>query len=761
MPVQYRLIQSDFSGGEIDPLAMLNLNSGLRSIGVRESINFLHLQSGAISKRNSSEIAYRLSDNYGGKAAAVLSMQLPDRNLSIIFMADEASTYMIYDGETAPRILHAESDGLTAIHKGSHFAVYQNHIVEVNSRMKPMLYEIAVSGDDISVTVTRPEKWEYSSYPSSCAFAQGRLFLAFRNTVIASRTPDGDEPRFFDFTLADYEYEYILESDKLEGKVVSGSLKEDHYGLLYFRGENRLTESSLEPLDYAGAKALPGCYREVYTMAVYGETKSETILEVNSKGERIVQEYSRKEYTITRNFTEGIADTESIICKTYVTKKDGVSVNLITTESVSSFPDSEYYFSSKGTYGAGNTPVKVSFRYQNESPLVYSDHAIENTESDMYGSQIQWIANLGRIIVATNNSLFISTSDTISPETFDLTPTAYIGSSSLQPKILSNMLIWAGLDRKKLYAAVYSYEAQGLQTMELTASAYHLFRNGISQFEVADTPQLSIYVMTDDGNLRICSLIQTANGTMSPWGTWTFPLPVDYVYVFRTAYGNTLYISEGTDCVRIKDRAIYDYGEDSTGLIMDHIQELDAGLSSEIAIPGASVYENADEIGIIIHDLTDSSITDYVSRRAKVADGKLQVRRTSKQKDHLLHVTIGITYSSSISMFTPVLPSNSGSSLMSYHSVSRIDISLYKSLGGEVHTQSNGKLYIKQLVFGNSRYTDSFLDDNGKPLSFTGVYGIDNPTTTTREDNITIVSKDPYPFNVMAVAQTIRITEVN
>lgn len=757
MPAQYRLIQTDFSGGEIDPLAMLNLNSGLRSIGVKESRNFIHLQSGTVSKRNSSEIAYRLSDAYGGRIAAALSMQLPDKSLTFLFMEDEPSTYMVYDGEAVPSVHTITEEGLTHIHKDSHFAVYQNYIVEVNSRMKPMLYEISVESGEVKAKITRPEKWEYDRNPTSCTFAQGRLFLAFGNTVIGSRTPDGDKQRFFDFTLADYEYE-----EEVSSKVhySEGAVDEWVYAWLFFKGDEHISSASVAAKEWNELKALPSCYKEVYTYdKTFQTAQEEEIRDVDSSGARIKRTYNRKTYTVTRMLTGGIADTENIICRTYVLTQGGAAASKVVTESVDEFPDGST-FKNDGNDRFLNQGRQLS--RSESTPYVYSDHAIEVNESDMYGSQIKWIANIGRIIVATNNSLFISTADTISPSTFDLTPTAYIGASGLQPKIISNMLLWCSLDKRKLYAAVYSYELQGLQTMELTASAYHLFHKGIRQFEVADTPQLSVYAITDDDSLRVCSLIQTANGTMSPWCTWSFPASPDYVFVHRTSEGNALYIAEGNDAARIRDSAIYDYGEKSTGLLMDNIQEIDAGDADEAEIPGSSVYENADEIGVILHDLTDRTIPDYVTRRAKVSGGKLSIRRTAAQKGHSIRVTIGITYEASLTLFTPVLPSNSGSSLLSYHSVARLDLSLYKSLGGEIRTQSsNGQLYIKQLSFGSSRYTDSFLDDDGRPLAFTGVYGIDNPTTTTREDNITIVSKDPYPFNVMAVAQTIRITEVS
>ena len=758
MSAQYRVIQSDFSGGEIDPLAMLNMNSGLRSIGVKESLNCMHLSSGAVAKRSSSEIAYRLESPYGGKVAAVMSMQLPGKNLEFIFLEDEASTYLIYDGENAPSKRNAEDGSRTAIHKGSHFAVYQNYIIEVNKAMKPMLYEISVNDNQISVKVTRPDKWDYSTYPSSCAFAQGRLFLAIGNTLLASRTPDGDKQRFFDFTLADYEYEEEVYS---EVHYNEGAIDEWVYAWLFFKGDEQVTSAIVAAKEWNQLKKLSSCYKEVYTYdKKFTEAQEEEMLETDASGAKKKRTYNRKTYTVTRMLTGGIADTENIICKTYVLTEGGVAQSKVVTESVKEFPDGTT-FKNDGNDRFLNQGKKLN--KSTKSPYVYSDHAIEITESDMYGSQIQWIANLGRIIVATNNSLFISTSDSIAPATFDLTPSAYVGSAPLQPKMISSMLLWVSLDRKKIYAAVYSNETQGLQTMEITSNAYHMFQKGIRQLEVADTPQLTVYAITENGDLRVCTLIQTANGMMSPWTTWTFPVALDYIFVFRSNNGNYLYLQEGKDGARVKDLEVYEYGQSTAGLLMDHIETIEAGTDkTEVDVPGSEVYEGAEEICVIYHDNTDANIRDYVTRREKVKNGKLKVRRTKEQAGHDITITLGITYTSRLGLFTPVLPTNSGVALMNYHAVSRLDISLYRSLGGEVMSKdSDGRHYIKQLVYGKACYSDTFLDENGVPLAFTGIYGVDNPTMTTREDNIYVLSRDPYPFSVMAIAQIVKITEVN
>lgn len=761
MAVQYRVIQSDFSGGEIDPLAKLNLNSGLRSIGVRESLNMIHMASGAAAKRSSSEIAYRLKKTYDGKIAAALSMQLSEKNLEFIFYEDESSTYLIYDGESDPIAKNVIYNSEKYIHKGSHFAVYQNYIVEVNEAMKPMLYEVKVDTENntVSVAITRPDNWSYKTYPSSCAFAQGRLFLSVGNTLIASRTMDEDGgQRFFDFTLADYEYE---ESVYSYVHYTEGAIDEKVYAWLYFKGDY-VSTSTVSLSDWNTLKALTQCYKEVYTYdKTYETAQEEEILEVDDSGNKIKRTYNRKIYTVTRNLTGGIADTENIICKTYVLTQGGVADSKVVTESVTEFPDGTT-FKNDGTDRFLNNGKGI--KTFSKSPYVYSDHAIEITESDMYGSKIQWIANLGRIVVATNNSIFISTADSIAPSTFDLTPTAYIGSSSIQPKIVSNMLLWVSLDRKKIYGAVYSNESQGLQTSELTSNAYHMFQDKIRQLEVADTPQLTVYAVTENGDLRVCTIIQTTNGTMCPWSTWTFPVALDYVYVFRNSEGNYLYVQEGKDGARVKDLEVYQYGEDTVGLLMDHIEVIEAGTESEtVAVPGYAVYQGADEIAVIYHDNTDSTIVDYVTRREKVtADGRIKVRRSSKQAGHDMRITIGITYTSKLGLFTPVLPTNSGTALMNYHAVSRLDISLYRSLGGEVIAEDKGDhLYVKQLNYGNDSYSDTFLDKDGIPLAYTGVYGVDNPTMTTREDNISVISRDPYPFTVMAIAQLVKITEVN
>lgn len=753
MAATYRTIQTDFSAGEIDPLASLNLNTGLRTIGLALSRNTIHQTSGAVSKRAPSKMLHMddgISDSLSGKVEIILK----DKSVLILISKDGKKVRILTSSESGSSLAEWQGWNAEIDHSNSKWAVYENVICEVNPNFLPYLHTLTYEGNTPQIISVQMQKsqWIYDSYPTSCCFAQGRLLLAFGNTVVASRTPEGDQNRFFDFALADYTYTYVA---KIDHGTKSGNPSLSAKSSFHFTTDAKLPEGERTYAEYLALPGLDKCVTVITNTAESIEDSNE----VDDNGDIKKQTVAKKVYTITTNFTGGIADYTDIVVRKHITSIGGVAKDLVIEEGTTTYDDWDL---SADTH-------KSSLPAPSIAPMVYSSHAVELVENDLYASDIQWIANLGRVTVATKTAIFIATSDVITPNDFDLTITSYIGASDLPPKVLNSWLIWSSYDRRKLYGAIYSNEIQGLSIVELTSNAHHLFTKGIIDYEMTDLPNQTVYALSEDGDIRVCALIPRNGGYMFSWSSWHMPYETRYIAFSRAAATSHPLIAgvKGEDIpttalLAVDSREIYQYGENGYELYADAIwngtldlQDSEIGVEYSYKLPG-EFYRYANAINVFISASDQLEIT---RREVPRSDGTISLGVLSAGY-RSASITIGIPYTMEIALFTQLMPNNSGVALMSKHSISRIDFQLYKSNGGEIKTSDGGSYSILQMVYGKSAYSGSVIDSTGQPVSYTGVYGIDNPNTTGDDDKVRIISSEPYPFNLMAVAQTIRLTEV-
>lgn len=756
MAVPIRTIQTDFSAGEIDPLASLNLNTGLRTIGLENSVNTIHQTSGAVSKRAPSNL---IGDEVPGDILGKVELSLKDAFVLILFTAKGTPNKILTASEKGAYDTFGEWN-CEIDHSQSKFAVYENMICEVNPISLPYLHTITFKNGAPKVESMQmtEAQWGGRPNPTTCCFSQGRLLLAYGSTVLASRTPENGVNRFFDFTMADYTYTYVAEIDHGTSSSKSYLSAKAQF---YFNTDEKIPEGEYTHSEYLAMKGLEKCVVTITDTEPFEEPSDQ----VNSLGQ-IVQQYGNlKIYTITTNFTGGIADYTDIIVKKHINKIGSSAKKLVLTEGTNSYPD-------WGDF-TQDTESKSALPKPSLEPMVYSSHAVELVESDLYSSEIQWIATLGRVVVATKTAIFIATGDVISPMDFDLTITSYIGSSSKPPKLLNSWLIWASDDSRKMYAAMYSNEMQGLSIVEITSNAHHLFTKGIIDYEMSDVPNQAVYVLTADGSIRVCAFIPRTDGYMFAWSTWNLPGSVAYLAIMRTKTGAGLFShsphpllacvkGDKPALVAFSTKEIYQYGEQGIELYADAITEKrqtsleTIGDKKKLKLD-YGIHRNAERLVFAISWQDNGETKSTIVYAYPDADGYV-----SGLPDHgVFDIAIGIPYRTEIGIFTQILPNNSGTALMSKHSISRIDLQLYKSNGGYISTGSGNVQHLLQMVYGQSKYSDSILDEEtGQPVSYTGVYGIDNPHTTDTDANIKIISDEAAPFNLMAVAQTIRLTEV-
>ena len=379
------------------------------------------------------------------------------------------------------------------------------------------------------------------------------------------------------------------------------------------------------------------------------------------------------------------------------------------------------------------------------------------------------------MIAGTETAIFAAVDQYLDPQTFDFAPPAsYTGASALQPKLLNQYMVFASSDRKKLYMAVYSDEMKGLSIVEATQNVKHLFLSGIKDYFISDNPYRVIYVITNDGECRVCIPSVSSDGTMAfAWSTWDFGAgKVEYVCFDRRAEDEprTYFIMRDDDTekgwiYRLDYREPYLYGLKDTELLLDYADIMTVKNEREdveLSSPFLHYYGSVDVM------LTYSDGRQVVLRDVAVTageDGTASVHIDYERDDMAatadVTMKVGRSYETRIGLFQQILPNNTGISLVTKHSIDRLYLQIYRSQGGSVYHGDAKVADILQLRYGHDLYNDNATNPlTGTPYTFSGTYTIDNPVQNVTDDDLSIITADPYPFNLMAVSMRYTLTEV-
>ena len=497
----------------------------------------------------------------------------------------------------------------------------------------------------------------------------------------------------------------------------------------------------------------------------------------------------RVEYKIVENWSNGSVQVSSV---TKTEERIDPNISSITTTGASTYPNDAILTTMTYT-----TSDKI------ETPTVQVDHAIELHETDMFGSSIQWIANIGRIVVATEDAVYISTSELYTPESFDLVPSVYVGSCSIQPSIVGPLFVFATSDRRRIYAGLYSNETQGLTAIDLTSNARAFFHRRISWLRASDSPFLSLYAVTDDGRLMEGNVTIGSDGASvsAAWSEWRFAkgtpemvLPMKgWVSGTEKDEGAWMYIKmriSGTlySAVMYYDEP-YEYGLDTAkasvvpdsravrGLTLDFMTRLIpsaeedtperwdltavAGSPDPVLLP----FEDGDRACLIASQTQGevSWMAFPVTLHRDAEGGALWIDRPHQAGEELpAEVFIGLAVDAWVQLFQQLLPNNSGVMFTQKHSVTRLELILFRSAGGSVWYNGRKVRDLLQYGYGWSPMASGGIDpETGRFFSFSGPYGTDNPTEVSRRDELMVRSSEPYPFNLMAAGLEYSITEVS
>lgn len=139
-----------------------------------------------------------------------------------------------------------------------------------------------------------------------------------------------------------------------------------------------------------------------------------------------------------------------------------------------------------------------------------NDDAIELTETDMYGSSVNWLITQQRVIAGTSRSIWMDDGSAATPTSFDLVKTLGVSTSKIQPQMYSSMIIFVPADLKSVKAFYYDNDSDGYKLIDMSATARSLFRNTkIKDIALVDGVETILWVLLENGKLLSCTLSST------------------------------------------------------------------------------------------------------------------------------------------------------------------------------------------------------------------------------------------------------------
>lgn len=377
-----------------------------------------------------------------------------------------------------------------------------------------------------------------------------------------------------------------------------------------------------------------------------------------------------------------------------------------------------------------------------------NDDAIELTETDMYGSRVNWLITQQRVIAGTNRSIWMDDGSPATPSTFDLVKTLGVTTSKIEPVIHSSMIIFVPADMRSVKAFNYDTDAEGYVLVDLSVTARSLFKDSkVEDITIVEGRESILWVLLENGKLLSCTLGST-------YGWAEHQLGGDGVVLSMSAYhteddaGELFLAVKRKDIITIEALVLEDIVNTKVFTLCDCAISLDADgetqdlskLSQNLPQP----YTTGDEIQIVAGGWP----------RLPFAFEPINIDVGPGHRDGIY---IGYTYTSRCHMLWQELPVSSGqTSLGFFRKAISMAMQVYRSAGAECG-----------WVSGNKKHLDPFqrlAKSNAVELSpedyYTGIVKLSVPSNTNEQVNAVVECSYPLPMTIQAIETRYILQEV-
>ena len=384
---------------------------------------------------------------------------------------------------------------------------------------------------------------------------------------------------------------------------------------------------------------------------------------------------------------------------------------------------------------------------------VNPDDGIELTESDMYGSSVNWLLTQQRVIAGTDRSIWMDTGEPASPSTFDMVQTLQSTVSPVHPVQYGSMIIYVPGDRRSVRGFRYDDNAGGYTVVELSASARTLFDSDVVELALCEGRETILWVLLENGKLLSCTIGATfgwgrhalgGNGRArsmvayhSDDGSVRLYLSVDRRKGDEVR--NTIECLELQDLVQTKVFRLMDCQEDVSSMADDGALDMD--MVSER-------YEGfATGFRWVLHDGWAYPMDDDGAYAPGIV--------STENPDDAPVVEVGYPYVSRAKGLWQELPSNSQTSLGMHRRATSIIIQVYRSGNPYCGFMSGTHEKLEQL----HRLVKANADATVKPELYTGLVKAPVPSLSDEMVHVVVEAEEPLPMTVLALETRYKLQE--
>lgn len=487
-------------------------------------------------------------------------------------------------------------------------------------------------------------------------------------------------------------------------------------------------------------------------------SESGTVEEEDNVRMRLVTTAGNADLTSLAYTHEGIVQVESVNSATSATclvKKTLGSTSTVDSYTLGSwneefgYPRCACFFQDRLCFAATNKqPYMVwmsrtgdynNFSVEKVSGTVTDDSAVALSFISRSQKEIKHIvAGKDLIVLTDGNEWTVSGSETVKPSKATPQVQTSHGTTDVIPIMIGNRIIYVQRRGETVRDMGYSFESDAYSGMDLTLLAKSLVRDKkITDAAYMQDPDSRIYFTESDGSISCLSYIQdqkvyawshitTQGNFLSVCNVESSDSDSIYAAVKRTINGKVV-----TSIERLFNQG---YGEDP----MDYVM-MDAALILS--------YENETKEGTDAHLAGEKAMVLSEGKYFEVtldSSGNFEIPNPSKK------MIIGLPYEMEIE--TPNIESNTqqGTLQGARKKISAVILRLVNSLGGYV---GNNSRQTDQIKYEELEQQEIELYSGDKRVT------LPNNPGFGKDGRIYITTKDPYPFNLVALIKEMVVSE--
>lgn len=387
--------------------------------------------------------------------------------------------------------------------------------------------------------------------------------------------------------------------------------------------------------------------------------------------------------------------------------------------------------------------------FENFQRSTFADASYAHVIGSPRGNSIVWLASKDQLLIGTQGDEWLmsggSEGERLGPTSVNVKRQSAYGGAYVQPVLGNDAVMFVQRGRKKFREFVYVFEKDGYSAPDLTLLAEHIAPGGFKQMCFASAPDPIVWAVTEDHQLL--SMTFERDQSVVAWSRHITDGAVESV---ACIYGSA---GEADEVWMSVKRTI-------NGVDVRYIERFDPKRWIKVEANDLPHCIFMDAAKVIEHDEPETVVTGLEHLEGKevsiLADGFVLPRQVVEDgaltlPDPASVVVVGLPFTTRIQPTRLEIPLDDGTSQGRKWKCNKLDVSLWKSLGGEYADSPDSQFYAIQ-----NRHSITPLSAQ-EPL-FTGILELTISGTHRDSIDVCLRNTSPTPFAVLALIPSFQIT---